>query len=935
MTRPVALSLLVLILCLSMASADPGFLKPAQLRCERMEDPLGVDQARPHLSWICEAVDPASRGLRQTAWQVLAASSASELRKNRGDLWDSDKVISEANVAIPYAGKRLASRQRVFWKVRVWNQDDLPSDWSTPAEWTMGVLDPRDWRGQWIASDLELMPYQKELKAFPDPGRDNGYCGILWGLGGKIAEMSKDANEAPAVYMRREFDAPKSIRRAMAYVSGLGCFELHINGRFVGPNLLDPAMCDYARRVPYVVRDVTEELKQGRNAVGVVLGNGWFNPISPLFHGYYRSEFISPPQLKMDLEIEYTDGSRTVIGTDRKWRFTTDGPIRYNCFAGGNTYDARKEMPGWSAPGFDESAWKPAVPATAPQGPMSAQLLYPVRALEEIPSVKVEKVGEDKWRFTLGEGVGGVPRLRLRAKPGQVITLDCLGAGGHTFGRYQKDIYTARGGGEEVYQPSLTYHGFGAVDVTGLGYEPKIEDLVGVVTATDLPVVGKFACSDERLNRLQDVFRRTVYNYIIQLPNDPVREKSPWTQDVWNQFPAESWFYDVGPTYRKWQLDFLDGQFPDGYVAPVVPGRFEAPDINGPWWGGAIVYTPWLYYQAYGDASLLAESYEGMKKHFAYLEQLCVNEKARAAWPRLEGPTGKDVLWWGLGDWLAVEASKARVVYTSTAALAWFAQIMADAASVLDRPDDRAHFEQRAGEIRATFNRTFLDTDTGVYDLRGGQTAQALALALGLTPSDSKPKIEARLVKAVEEANNHVASGFVGTPILLTTLSDIGRPDLAWTIATQPDTPGWFGMVRQGTYQEAWDGGGVQMPSLAAPIHVWFMQDLAGIRPEAGFRRLALRPDLVGGLTWVRAWHDGPNGRIASAWSLDGTSFRWDLTIPPNTTAIIHVPAKDSESAKESGVDARQSEGLEFLRFQDGHAVFEAGSGRYVFESER
>lgn len=925
--RLIMLAILILIASCS-AIAGPSALRPADLGCERMTNPLGVDQVGPHLSWVCEATDPASRGLRQTAYQILVASSAPELSRNHGDLWDSGKVTSDAAVAIPYSGKRLSSRRRVFWKVRVWDQDDRPSDWSAHAEWTMGVLDPKDWRGQWIASDLDLMPYQKELKAFPDPGRVNDYCGRLWGLRGKVTEMAKDANEAPAVYMRREFDAPKSIRRATAFVSGLGCFELHINGRFVGPNLLDPAMCDYSRRVPYVVRDVTEVLKQGRNAVGVVLGNGWFNPISPLFHAYYRSEFISPPQLRMDLEIEYVDGTTTIVSTDRKWCFTTDGPVRYNCFAGGETYDARREMPGWSAPGFDDSAWKSAVPAPTPAGTMSAQLLYPVRALEEIPVVKVEKIGDDKWRFTLREAVGGVPRLRLSAKPGQAITIHCPGGSGHTYGRYQTDIYTARGEDEEVYQPSLTYHGFGTVDVSGLGYEPKVEDCVGVITATDLPVVGKFACSDERLNRLQEVFRRTVYNYIIQIPNDPVREKSPWTQDVWNQFPAESWFYDVGPTYRKWQLDFLDGQFPDGYVAPVVPGRFEAPDINGPWWGGVIVYTPWLYYQTYGDASLLAESYEGMKRHFAYLEQLCMDETARNAWPRLKGPTGRDVLWWGLGDWLSAENPRARVVFTSTAALAWFAQIMSDTASILGKDADRAHFEQRAKEVRETFNRTFLDPETGVYDVNGGQTAQALPLALGLVPDGARLKVEARLAKAVEDAKNHVASGFVGTPILLTTLSDIGRPDLAWTIATQPDTPGWFGMVRQGTYMEAWDGGGVQMPSLAAPIHVWFMEGLAGIRPDAGFRHLTLKPDIVGGLTWVRAWHDGPQGRIASAWSLNGDSFRWSVTIPPNTTATIHVPARDADSAKESG-------GMQVARFENGHAVFEAGSGRYIFESER
>ncbi len=932
--RTFVLALAVLI-CLGTACVGECTLKPADLRCERMVNPLGVDQTQPRLSWICKASDPALRGLRQSAYAVLAASSADMLAKGKGDLWNSGKVASSETVGVLYGGKPLASRTRVYWKVRVWDGSGMPSAWSAPAEWTMGIVNVKDWRGQWIASDLELIPYQKELKSLPDPGRVPNYCGILWGLRGKVTELSKDVNEAPAVYMRRDFDAPKTIRRAVAFVSGLGCFELYMNGEFVGPNLLDPAMCDYQKRVPYVVRDVTKAVKQGRNAVGVVLGNGWFNPISELFHGYYRSEFISPPQLRMDLEIEFTDGSRTIIGSSPNWKFTTDGPIRYNCFAGGETYDARKEMPGWSAPGFDDAVWKTAKTTAAPAGRMSAMVLYPVRALEDMPAAKVEKVGDDKWQFTLKENIGGVSRLRLHAKAGQVITMDSLGAGGHTYGRYQTDIYVAKGTADETYQPSLTYHGTGVIDVSGLGYEPRVEDLVGVVTATDLPVVGGFSCSDERLNQLQHVFNRTVYNYIIQLPNDPVREKSAWTQDVWNQFIAESWFYDVGPTYRKWQLDFLDGQFPDGYEPPVIPGRFEAPDINGPWWGGVVVYTPWLYYQTYGDKSLLAESYAGMKKHFEYLEQLCVNEKSIAQWG-YNGPKGKDILWWGLGDWLAIVSSKARVVYTSTAALSWFAQILADSADVLGNKDDHVYFDQRAKEIRATFNSTFLNPETGMYDLKGGQTAQALPLALGLVPDNAKPKVEARLAKAVEEANNHIASGFVGTPILLTTLSDIGRPDLAWTIATQPDNPGFIGIVSQGTYQEAWDGGGVQMPSLAAPIHCWFMEDLAGIRPETpGMRRLVLKPDLVGGLTWVKAWHDGPSGRIASEWSSNGTAFRWDVTIPPNTTAVISVPAKDAASVKESGHPANQAKGLRSMGFQYGFAAFEAASGRYVFESVR
>ena len=329
--------------------------------------------------------------------------------------------------------------------------------------------------------------------------------------------------------------------------------------------------------------------------------------------------------------------------------------------------------------------------------------------------------------------------------------------------------------------------------------------------------------------------------------------------------------------------------------APVVPGRFEAPDINGPWWGGAIVYTPWLYYQAYGDASLLAESYEGMKKHFAYLEQLCVNETARAAWPRLEGPTGKDVLWWGLGDWLAIEKLEGEGrLHVDRRARHGSRRSWPTPHRMLDRPDDQAHLRAARGEIRETFNRTFLNAETGVYDLKGGQTAQALALALGLTPERrSTPKVEARLVKAVEEANNHIASGFVG----YADPADHAVRDRP--AGPRMDDRHAAGYARAGS---AWSGRGrTRSRGTAAACRCrrsprrytcgsW--RTWPASARTAGFRRLVLRPDLVGGLTWVRAWHDGPNGRIASAWSLDGTSFRWDLTIPPNTDGDHPCPCE-------------------------------------------
>jgi alpha-L-rhamnosidase len=919
-TQTHRLHLLVLLPALStLVSFGVGAtgLTPTHLRCEYEVNPLGIDEARPRLFWQLEG---SARGQTQTAYQVLVASSEAELRRGVGDLWDSGKVDSEQSVFVPYSGTALTSRQACHWRVRVWDKDGKRSAWSAPAMWTMGILRADDWKGQWIASDLELKDYQKTLRDLPDFGMEPER--EIWGMADKCRQMSATAKEAPAVWLRKEFEAPGRIRRATASICGLGFYELYLNGARVGNHYLDPAYTDYQKRALYVTYDVTRALRKGHNAIGVVLGNGWFNLITPHVLRYYAADYIAPPRLRMDFDIEFTDGTHRRIGTDTTWKFTTDGPIRFNCVLAGETYDARREMPGWDRAGFDDSKWKPALPAAAPEGRLVAQRLPPVRKVKAIAAVSVAKHGEG-YRFDLGVETVGWARLRAKGRPGQEITISYPGSGSHTLGRYQTCKYVFKGQGVETFEPRFCYNGFRYVDVTGLSAPPSARDLVGQMVCTDLEPAGEFACSDEDLTRLQQILLRTVRNYIVHIPNDPTREKAGWSQDVESGFFETVYNFNAALVYRKWQRDFLDIIHTNGYVPPVVPGRFDGPGINGPWWGGAIIYGPWYMYQFYGDRDILAESYPAMQKQFEYLGTLATN----------------NIIRWGLGDWMEVGSVRPKatpVRLTSTCAYFWFARILSQTAELLGRPDDARRYAGLAVEIRDAYNREFLNPETGQY-ASGSQAAQLVSLYYGLAPDDKRELVLRRLVERIAQDKDHLSTGFVATPILLTGLAEMGRADVAWRIGTQPTFPSFIDAVlhRGNTVmKENWDGGLVQMPSLQGPVGTWFYHSLAGIRSDPsgpGFQRIILKPETAEGLSWVKAWHDCLYGRIISQWKREHGKLSFEFTIPPNTTATVYIPTSSASDVTESGRPASASPGVKFLRQENGAAIFALGSGSYHF----
>ena len=902
-----------------LAAQETAAAVPVHLRCEYAINPLGIDKAQPRLSWHIETPE---RAWYQAAYEIVVASDSVELLNGSHDLWSSGKITSGQNIGVPYNGVHLKPANNCWWKVRVWDEKGNVSAWSAIAYWKMGLLREGDWKGQWIGSDMKLTGYQRGLKALPDFDMETENS--MWQRADSIRKHVRFDEEAPAVYMRREFTHRKTVKRATAYICGLGYHELYLNGQRVSDALLNPAYTDYQKRVLYNTYNVTSLVRQGQNAIGVILGNGWYNPIVPHGLRFYTADYINTPRLLFQLFLEYTDGSSAVITSDRHWKFTTKGPVRYNDILGGETYDARQEMPGWSAAGFQDTGWNQCLPVEKHQGKIVSQQLSPVTRLSYHPATGVEKT-ESGYRFDLGRELCGWVKIKLKGREGQRVKIQYLGAGSHTLGRYQTHYIILDGKGEKVVEPRFSYNGFRYITVEGIDYTPAVHDVVGVLVATRLEKAGTFSCSNERLNSIQDIFINTINNYIVHLPNDPTREKSGWVQDIQGGFDVNAYNFNVAGMYRKWQYDFNDIVHSNGYVPPVVPSRFDGPTINGPWWGGMIIYNTEKLYEYYQDLDIVCDSYDGMKRYLGYLQSISKDH----------------IVEWGLGDWMEPSSEGGRptstpVPLTSTIAFYHFTKKMAVFAGLLHQSSDSLYFEKQALFIKKSYNRRFLNTQTGQYAL-GSQAAQLMSLHFGLVPDDKRELVLQKLREAIARQNGHLSTGFVATPVLLTTLCDLGLANEAYQMATKEDYPGWIDMIfNKGNtvMKESWDGGLVQMPSLAGPVGYWFFHSLAGIRTLPGtpaFKKFIIKPQPVEGLTWVSTTYQSVRGEIKSAWKKETAGFQLQIKIPANTTALVYLPATATDTILENGKIITNDSNFPVEETTSTGTVIRLGSGSYSF----
>jgi alpha-L-rhamnosidase len=884
------------------SSVASSALVPQRLRAEYLENPLGLDSAQPRLSWI---VTSNQRGAKQTAYQILVATTEAKLRAGEGDLWDSGKVASDQTSQVLYAGQSLASGQRAWWAVRVWDNGDQPSDWSAPALWEMGLLAPADWHGKWI-------------------GRST-FAGVLPDQTQSLPQL------------RRAFALDGKIKRARAYVIGLGYFEMTINGQRVGDHLLDPGYTRYDRRLLYVTHDVTAALRAGENVIGVMLGNGWFNVETKAAWDFDKAPWRATPRLLLELRVEMKDGRTIIITSDEKWK-TSDSPITFCSIYGGENYDARLEQPGWDAPGFDDAQWQSAVVVDAPKGKIVAQAMHPIRITKVIKPIAVTEPEPGVFIFDVGQNLTGNAELSISGPAETKVTmrytekLDRTGRADQQniavhvwrFDRsqqFQTDNYTLKGQGVERWKSRFNYNGFRYVEITGAPGKLTTDNLTINFFHSDVPEVGSFESSNPTLNRIWVNGRWSYLCNLFGIPTDcPHREKNGWTGDA--QVACEQGlFYQDGITvYEKWINDLGDEQFITGALPGIVPtsGQWGYGFGSGPAWDSAFLIVPWHLYEYYGDATALKQHYDGGKRYVDYL-----TSRAKS-----------NIVAIGLADWSPWKANTPSAV-TDTAYYYRDARIVAAVARMLNRQADVRKYDALADQIRTDFNHQFYNAETGSYST-GTQTALGCALYQGLAESQNEGRVIETLVATIGKSDDYLDFGFLGSQYVPNALAAHGRADLAYTMITQKTLPSYAWQVEQGatTLWETWNGGASQNHTFFGDVNAWMMKTIAGINhdPAApGFKNILIKPNVVGDLTSAKGAYDSVRGRIVSEWTLKDGEFRLNVTIPANCTATVSLPISDPAQVRESGKSANEASGVSYLQLDSKRTVYAVGSGEYHF----
>jgi len=887
----------------------PSPLKVVDLRCEYLVDPIGIDESAPRLSWRLEA-DPGSRGQVQAGYRILVASTLAALEKDRGDLWDvATKSADTAQIA--YAGKPLAAHTQVFWKVQVTDGSGQQSAWSSPATWSMGLLSGETWRAEWIGLD-----------GVPPSGAP-------W-----LPPAQEKRTYVPVTQLRKEFTVAKAPARAVLYVTALGNVEARLNGRRVGDEYFTPGWTDYRKRLYYRAYDVTALLRPGANAIGALLADGWFRGNVGAFG---QNIYGKNTRLRAELHLVDTSGRSEVIATDAGWKAST-GPILEADMQAGESYDARLEQKGWDAPGFDDRAWS-AVATGAEVTPtvLRRHPAPPVRRVSERPTATVTEPKPGTYVFDLGQNFAGFARLRVDEPTGTVITLrfaEMLQADGTIYTENLRtarviDTYVCRGGGVETWEPRFTFHGFRYVQVEGLTRPPPASTITGVVLSTANADTGAFESSSALLNQIWSNTRWGQLSNYLEVPTDcPQRdERLGWTGDAQVFVRTGAYNQDIAAFMAKWMDDVVDTQSPEGAFNDTAPIGFKGSAAG---WADAGIIVPWTLWKVYGDTRVLERHYESMRRYVEYV---------RGQSPGLIGPNR------GYGDWLAIGGVTEKHLI-STAYLAYDAKLMAEIAAALGKSEDATAYRTLFDEVRAAFQKKFINADGSIGEHRS-QTAHLLALRFDLLTLEQRAAAIPHLVKNLEDRNWRLGVGFLGVNLLLPTVTDIGHVDGAYHLITGTEFPSWGYSVAQGatTIWERWNSytkangfGDAGMNSFNHYAYgscvEWLYRTVLGIdAAEPGFTRVVIRPEPGVGVNFARGHYDSVRGRIATNWRYEDSTFVLDVTLPPNVSGEIHVPAASVDAVRESGQPATKAAGLKFLRMERGTAVFAAGSGTYRFTS--
>ncbi len=889
-------------------------LQPINLRCENLTKPLGIDIKKPGFSWNLISK---TGNQTQSGYELIVSPVESEVEAGAGKPWKTGKILSSETLNIEYGGSPLQPFRRYFWKVRVYEKSGQVSAWSAVSWFETGMLGGVTGNAKWI------------------------------GDGSKQFERDEDfyKNDRMPLF-KRSITANKKVKAARFYISGLGYYEAFINGKKVGNNVLDPGFTTYKKEVLYTAYDVTSYIKQGQNIAGVMLGNGWYNALPLQLFGRFNirdHQETGRPKVMAQIRIEYADNTVETIVTNNSWK-TAPGPVVRNSVYLGEHYDARLENKTWHS--SDNTGWKQAVEVKGPTGDLSSQMQPPIRVTKVLKPVKITEVGKDTFIVDMGQNFAGVAGIKVKGPAGTKVTLR-YGEDIHPDGRlnylttvaghikeiwnlkggpgapktaWQEDSYTLKGSGPEVWSPRFTFHGFRYVEVTGWPGKPTLNDIEGLRMNSDVKEAGTFSCSNQMFNKLNEVIKNTFLSNILSVQSDcPGREKMGYGADIVVTSQAFIYNYDMTNFYRKTVRDFANEQQADGGITEIAPYTGIADrgygGESGPLgWQLAFPYVQKQLYDYYGDKRIIEKSYPAIQKQIEFLDSKAIN----------------GLFHWDISDHEALDPRPE--AFTAAAFYYHHLDLAAQFAGILGKRSDSLKYASKALQTKNLIITKYHVPGTGRFD-NATQSAQLFALAYNFAP-DREAAFKV-LLSELDRHNRHVSTGIFSTQMLFEVLSNAGMNDLAYEVANQKDFPGWGHMLEKGatTLWETWkypENAASQNHPMFGSISEWFYKSLLGINAAApAFKKIRIKPQPAGDLTWAKGSYQSASGKIESAWKKEKNLFKLNISTPANTVAEVWIPAKENGKLTESGKDIKSAEGISFLRYEKGYAVLTAGSGDY------
>ena len=890
------------------------------LHCENQQNPLGIDALHPRLGWILKS-SAGERGQFQTAYQIQVASSIKLLYAGQPDLWDSGIIDSIQSNNISYQGKGLSSEKRYYWRIKIWDRHHKASARSPVAFWEMGLLNASDWKGNWI----------EESKS----------------ISSKSTNLYEDN---PSPLFRRDFTIPRTIKKAVMYVSGLGYYEAFLNGKKVGNKLLEPGWTNYSKRILYSTYNVTPYLTEGNNCIGMVLGNGWYNPMPMKMWGrrdIREALTVGEPKFIMQLNIEYSDGTKDQIVSDNAWKVTS-GPIVQNNIYLGEKYDARKEVLGWSKAGLNTGNWRSVKTSAEPGGKLCSEQIPPIVAGDTISPISIKKLGDGKLIVDFGRNFSGIIRLEAKGPAGTLINLRYgellyrngelnvmtstagqikrkgVGGPGAPDTAYARDQFILGGKMKDVFQPKFTFHGFRYVEVSGFPGTLRPQDIKGLVMFSNVPDAGDFSCSDSLINQIQKISLNTFKSNIFSVQSDcPHRERFGYGGDIVATSEAFIYNYDMSGFYEKTVIDFADEAQPDGGLTETAPFVGIASDglggKSGPIeWGSAHPMLVDQLYQYYGNIDMVREQYPVVKNWVDFMER---NAKG-------------GIINITIGDHESID--KKLVGSSATAFYYYNTLLLTKFAKLLHKQDDHKKYVALKETIKAAFIAKYVDAASGNIDNRTA-AAQAYGLFFNLIPDNSFDAVLKVLLDNITKNDDHITAGIFGTKFILDVLSSTGNGSKAYTMATQKTFPGWGYMLANGatTLWEHWpleENIYSHNHPMFGSISEWFYKYLAGIRPAndaVGYNKIIIHPQ-INDLQWAKASYNAVLGKVSTYWKKSGKTLTLDITIPVNATAEVFIPAS-LKNIKERGMPVTGDGAVRFKGTEKKESVFSLGSGVYQF----